>query len=252
MHETRLAILASHNGATLQAILDAYETGALAMRPVVVIANNSQSGVAPRAKRHSIPLCHLSGKTHPAPEALDRAISQTLEHHAANLVLLAGYMKKLGPCTLTRFGGRVLNTHPALLPKFGGRGMYGARVHAAVLASGEAITGVSIHLVEAEYDKGALLAQCEVPVMAKDTVETLACRVQGARTKISRGSASGHYDRPPPVARHLMDTDRLLSAAVTSSDAVGMNPNPPMFGRRTNLAQVSLFNCRLKTKCTRH
>jgi phosphoribosylglycinamide formyltransferase-1 len=98
-------------------------------------------------------------------------------------VLLAGYMKKLGPYTLDCFRGRVLNTHPALLPKFGGQGMYGARVHEAVLAAGEAVTGVSVHVVDAEYDQGPVIAQCEVPVLAGDTVDTLASRVQERERK---------------------------------------------------------------------
>jgi len=112
------------------------------------------------------------------PETLDHAICSTLEQHKVTLVLLAGYMKKLGSYTLEHFRGCVLNTHPALLPKFGGHGMYGARVHEAVLAAGEVRTGVSVHIVDAEYDQGPVVAQCEVPVLAGDTVDTLASRVQ--------------------------------------------------------------------------
>jgi len=95
-----------------------------------------------------------------------------------DLVVLAGYMKKLGPRTLARFRGRIVNTHPALLPKFGGKGMYGIHVHRAVLAAGEAKTGASVHLVDEEYDTGRVVAQREVPVLAGDTPETLAERVQ--------------------------------------------------------------------------
>ncbi|HEU5194409.1 MAG TPA: formyltransferase family protein, partial [Methylomirabilota bacterium] len=95
-----------------------------------------------------------------------------------DLVVLAGYMKKLGPRTLAHFRGRIINTHPALLPKFGGRGMYGLHVHGAVLAAGEKTTGASVHLVDEEYDTGRIVAQCEVDVRAGDTPETLAERVQ--------------------------------------------------------------------------
>jgi len=91
-------------------------------------------------------------------------------------VILAGYMKKLGPLTLQAFRGRILNIHPALLPKFGGPGMYGKRVHAAVLAAGETVTGVTVHVVDALYDHGRILAQCEVPVREGDTVDSLADR----------------------------------------------------------------------------
>jgi phosphoribosylglycinamide formyltransferase-1 len=178
MNETRIGILASHHGTTLQAIIDACQAGSLTATLAVVLTNNSQSGAAQRAQRYAIPCHHLSGQTHSTPEALDRAICATLEQHQVTLVLLAGYMKKLGPYTLKHFRGRVLNTHPALLPKFGGHGMYGGRVYEAVLAAGEAMTGVSVHVVEAEYDQGPVIAQCEVPVLAGDTVATLTSRVQ--------------------------------------------------------------------------
>jgi phosphoribosylglycinamide formyltransferase 1 len=120
---------------------------------------------------------HLSGATHPDPARLDAAILDALVGHDVELIVLAGYLKKLGPQTLRHFEGRVLNIHPALLPKFGGRGMYGLRVHEAVLAAGERETGAIIHVVDDEYDHGRIVAQCRVPVMAGDTAESLAARV---------------------------------------------------------------------------
>ena len=99
-----------------------------------------------------------------------------MKSHGVEVVALAGYMKKLGPRTLGAYRNRVLNVHPALLPKFGGRGMYGDRVHAAVLASGERVSGVTVHLVDEEYDRGPVISQVEVPVMPDDTPETLAAR----------------------------------------------------------------------------
>ncbi len=178
MEPLRLGVLASHGGTTLQAVMDACEVGLLNARVVVVISNNSQSGAMQRARHGTIASVHLSDKTHPMPRALDEAIAQTLEQHLVNLVLLAGYLKKLGTHTLSRFQGRILNTHPALLPKFGGQGMYGSRVHAAVLAAGETVTGISVHLVDADYDTGPVIAQCEVPLDPGDTAESLADRVQ--------------------------------------------------------------------------
>ena len=178
MHDTKIGVLASHNGTMLQAIIDACQAGSLTATPSVVISNNSQSGAAQRSWQYAIPFYHLSGRTHPTPEALDSAICQTLGQHDVDLVVLAGYLKKLGPSTLARFEGRVLNTHPALLPQFGGQGMYGVRVHEAVLAAGASVTGVSVHMVEASYDTGPVVAQCEVPVLAGDTVATLSARVQ--------------------------------------------------------------------------
>jgi phosphoribosylglycinamide formyltransferase-1 len=124
-----------------------------------------------------IPTCHVSAATHPDPDALDRAILGALREHGVELVVLAGYMRKLGPRTLAAYRGRILNIHPALLPRFGGPGMYGKRVHEAVLAAGETITGVTIHLVDEQYDAGPILAQREVPILPGDTSEALAARV---------------------------------------------------------------------------
>ena len=174
----QIAVLASHAGTVLQAIVDACEAGQLPARVGLIISNNSGSGAALRAERHGIPFQHLSGQTHPDAAELDAAILEALAQHGTDIVFLAGYMKKLGPRTLAHFRGRILNTHPALLPKFGGQGMYGARVHAAVLAAGDGQTGVSVHLVEAEYDTGPVVAQCEVSVAPGDSVETLSARVQ--------------------------------------------------------------------------
>jgi phosphoribosylglycinamide formyltransferase-1 len=172
-----LGFLASGRGSNMQAVIDACKSGRLAAQPRVVISNNSGSGALARADRESIPCYHLSGRTHPDPVQLDAAILDALLRHEVELVTLAGYMKKLGPRTLERYAGRIINVHPALLPKFGGLEMYGARVHQAVLATGEKETGVTIHLVDAEYDTGPIVAQYRVQVLADDTVESLSQRV---------------------------------------------------------------------------
>jgi len=174
----RIGALASHEGTTLQAVLDATASGRLPATVAVVISNNSASGALRRARAAGVEAVQLSSVTHPDPAALDAAILATLREASADVVLLAGYMKKLGPQTLAAYKGRILNTHPALLPKFGGQGMYGNNVHAAVLAAGETETGVSIHLVDADYDTGAVVAQCRVPVRSDDGVTELAARVQ--------------------------------------------------------------------------
>jgi phosphoribosylglycinamide formyltransferase-1 len=173
----KLGFLASHRGSDMQAVVDACASGRLTATPAVVISNNAGSEALARARQHGMPYAHLSGTTHPAPGRLDGAIRDTLVSHGVELVVLAGYMKRLGPLTLERFEGRVLNIHPALLPKFGGQGMYGRHVHEAVLAAGERETGITIHLVDAEYDHGRVVAQCRVPVLAGDSVESLAQRV---------------------------------------------------------------------------
>jgi phosphoribosylglycinamide formyltransferase 1 len=173
----KLGLLASHRGSGVQAVVDACASGRLAAVPRVVISNNADAEVLTRARRHGIPSCHLSGATHPDPLRRDGAILDALVSHDAELVVLTGYLKKLGPQTLRHFAGRVLNIHPALLPKFGGQGMYGRRVHEAVLAAGEHETGVTIHLADDDYDRGRIIAQCRVPVLAGDTVDSLAERV---------------------------------------------------------------------------
>lgn len=172
-----VGVLASHGGSNLQAIIDACERRELDAKVRTVISNNAGSGALRRAIRHGIPAYHRSGKTHPDPAELDAEIARLLEEHDVGLVALAGYMKKVGPVMLERFGGRILNIHPALLPKYGGAGMYGLRVHEAVLEAAETVTGVTIHVVDEEYDRGPIVAQCEVAVLPGESAERLAVRV---------------------------------------------------------------------------
>jgi phosphoribosylglycinamide formyltransferase-1 len=161
----------------MQAIITACKAGVVKARPAAVISNNGDSGALLRAKQECIPYYHLSTKTHPVPEELDSAILDALVSNQVSLVILAGYMRKLGVQTLRYYKGRVLNIHPALIPSHGGEGMYGIRVHQAVLAAGEKETGITIHLADEDYDRGAIIAQSRVPVLPGDTAETLANRV---------------------------------------------------------------------------
>ena len=178
----KLGVLASHHGTTLQSVIDACATGRIPGRVVAVISNNSTSGALAKARRAGIRTAHLSSSTHPSPDVLDLAIRDTLLDAGADLVLLAGYMKHVGPMVLAAFRGRILNTHPSLLPKFGGKGMHGDRVFEAVLESRETESGVSIHLVDPEYDTGPVVRQCTVEVVPGDSLETLKARVR-AREK---------------------------------------------------------------------
>ena len=179
----RLAVLASHEGTTLQAVIDACATDLLDAELAIVISNNSNSGALRRATDAAIATAHISGKTHPG-ELEDQTLLATLKQAKADYVLLLGYMKKLGDLTLNHFQGRILNTHPSLLPKFGGHGYYGRTVHEAVLKAKEKVTGATIHLVDTEYDTGPLLSQVRVPVKANDTVEALEARVKTAEQKL--------------------------------------------------------------------
>ena len=172
-----IGFLASHNGSNMQAIIDACNYGTLHSVPTVVISNNSKSGAIERARKEGISHYHLSGKQYPDHTDLDQAILNVLIDHSVDIIILAGYMKKLGPKTLTHFEGRVLNIHPALLPKYGGKGMYGMHVHEAVISAGEPESGVSIHVVDGNYDTGPIIAQSRVPVEPTDTAEILAARV---------------------------------------------------------------------------
>lgn len=177
MEKLRIGFLASHNGSNMQAIIDAIKRGELDATPVVVISNNSNAYALERARNEGIPAYHISSKHYPNEEELDQAILDTLIKHNANIVCLAGYMKKVGAKVLNHFKNRVLNIHPALLPKFGGKGMYGRFVHEAVLKAREKQSGCTVHLVDEHYDHGRILGQKVVPVYPDDTVETLAARV---------------------------------------------------------------------------
>ena len=175
--ELKLGFLASHGGSNMSAILEAIENGRLAAQPCVVISNNKESKALQTAREKGLPGYHVNAKTEGTERQADIKILQLLQEHDVNLVILNGYMKKIGPETLHAFDGRILNVHPALLPKYGGQGMYGKFVHEAVLAAGEKVTGVTIHVIDEEYDRGAILGQTEVPVLPGDTPETLAARV---------------------------------------------------------------------------
>ena len=176
----RIGVLASHAGSLFQVLADASKRGDLNAEIAVLISNNSRCGAIRRAGALNIPTCHLSGKTHPDPDQLDAAILNTLMRYEIDFIVLAGYMKQLGPQVLTYFMDRIINTHPALLPLHGGQGMYGRRVHQAVLDSGAAESGVTIHRVVADYDTGPILAQSRVPVLPNDRVEDLELRVKEA------------------------------------------------------------------------
>jgi phosphoribosylglycinamide formyltransferase 1 len=174
----KIGFLASHGGSSMKAILDAMGEGSLHASACVVISNNADAPALIHARMLGIPSYHLS-QTKLAGEAdLDRVVADTLAAHGADLVVLSGYLRKLGPHTLERYRSRILNIHPGLLPRHGGRGMYGRHVHETVIAAAERMSGITIHIVDEEYDHGPLLARCEVPVEVGDTPATLAERIE--------------------------------------------------------------------------
>jgi phosphoribosylglycinamide formyltransferase-1 len=180
----RIGVLASHEGTTLQSIIDGCAQGRINGRVVAVISNNSGSGALRKAAAAGIETFHLSSMTHSSGNSLDMAICSALQRARADVIFLAGYMKRLGPRTLAAFPARILNTHPALLPKFGGQGMFGDRVFEAVLAEGEPESGASVHLVDAEYDAGAVVRQERIRVLPGDSVESLKARVHACEREV--------------------------------------------------------------------
>ncbi|MCR4438648.1 MAG: phosphoribosylglycinamide formyltransferase [bacterium] len=177
MPHLRLAVLASGRGSNLEAILRAIDRGELDAEVAAVISNKSTAGALEIARSRGIPAVHLSALQFSSQEEFDKALLQLLERHAVNFIALAGYLKMLSPTIVRAFRHRILNIHPALLPSFGGKGLYGHYVHEAVLAYGCKVSGATVHLVDEEYDTGPPVIQECVPVLEDDTPETLAARV---------------------------------------------------------------------------
>lgn len=172
--KSRLAVLASGGGSNLQAILEYLRVlGDRRGGDVVVVASDrAAAGALDRAGRQNIPAVVLE-----TAEQSGAALDRVLEEHGVDLVVLAGYLRLVPPETVRRYQGRMINVHPALLPAFGGPGMYGQRVHRAVMESGTRVTGVTAHFVDEGYDRGRIIAQWPVPVFAQDQPGTLAARV---------------------------------------------------------------------------
>jgi phosphoribosylglycinamide formyltransferase-1 len=175
MSNLRIAFLASNNGTSFRAILDQIRTGHLDATAVLVVSNKANSAALAHAKECKVPNLHIPTKG--VEDEADRTLHDALTQTGAELVVLSGYLRKLGPMTLSAFEGRILNVHPALLPKYGGKGMYGRNVHQAVLENREPITGATVHLVDAEYDHGRTIAIAEVPIEASDDVASIERRV---------------------------------------------------------------------------
>ncbi len=173
-----IAVFGSGRGSNFQAILTAIESRKLpGVRIVVVVSNNSGAGILDIGRRHGIPAVHISERQFPDESAFAEALLALLKRHGADFVALAGYMKRVPRQVIGAYRNRIINIHPALLPKFGGKGMYGIHVHEAVLAAGEKFSGATIHIVDEEYDRGPIVLQRQVAVEPGDTPESLAARV---------------------------------------------------------------------------
>jgi phosphoribosylglycinamide formyltransferase-1 len=173
----RIGVLASGGGSNLQAIIDACARGEIDGAVVVVISNNPRAGALDRARRAGIPAVAMHHRAFPDRDTFDAKLVEILHSYAVDLVCLAGFMRILGPAFIGEFPGRIMNIHPALLPSFGGLGMYGERVHRAVLDSGVKFSGCTIHFANEAPDGGPIILQAVVPVRDDDTPETLAARI---------------------------------------------------------------------------
>lgn len=178
MRPLRIAVLASGGGSNLQALID-HAAGASgpSWGVVLVISDRPGAGALERAARHGLVREVVVAGAGQDPMAVEARLLTLFERHEIDLVLLAGYLRLVPPAVVARYSGRILNIHPALLPAFGGKGMYGMHVHRAVLESGARLTGVTVHVVDDVYDRGRIVAQWPVPVKTGDTPEALAARV---------------------------------------------------------------------------
>jgi len=172
-----VCVFASGRGSNFQALLEQIDLGAVDARIVLVISNKSAAGALEIARSHNIAAMHLSDVHFPSEEEYVQRLMALLKEYQVQLIVLAGYLKKVPVAVIRRFQNRILNIHPALLPSFGGKGLYGHFVHEAVLEYGCKLSGATVHLVDAEYDTGAPILQKCVPVLEDDTPETLAARV---------------------------------------------------------------------------
>ena len=173
MSGLRMAVLVSGGGTNLQSVIDAVEAGTLQSKIVCVISNKETAYGLERARKHQIPAYFIN----PKEEEYDDKLLAKLEEEKVDLVVLAGYLKILAPNLIQKYKHRIINIHPSLLPKFGGKGFYGLHVHEAVIAAGEKESGATVHYVDEGVDTGEIILQRKVQVEVDDTPETLQARI---------------------------------------------------------------------------
>jgi len=173
----RIAVFISGSGSNLQALIDATKMGVLRAKIAWVVSSSSKAYGLTRAQNEGTETFVFKAKRYPSPEAAAGALLAKLKERHIDYIALAGYLKLLPNNVVSAYRHRIVNIHPALLPKYGGKGMYGHHVHEAVLAAGDKESGVTVHLVDEIYDHGKVLEQVRVPVKPDDTPDTLAARV---------------------------------------------------------------------------
>jgi len=180
-----IAVFASGHGTNFQAIIDAIESGYIKNAGIVLcLVDRKEAGALNRAGKHGIPTAVVERNTFVSHKDFEDTIANETNKARVDLILLAGFMKILSPAFVSQYQGRIMNIHPALLPSFGGKGLYGLKVHQAVLDYGTKITGCTVHFVDEECDHGPIIIQAPVPVQDDDTPETLAKRVLEQEHKI--------------------------------------------------------------------
>jgi len=172
-----ICVFASGRGSNFEALLTRIKEDHIPARIGAVISNNEQAGALDIARRNNVHAYYIERGQFETGDEFCQALENVFDRHRINFVALAGYLRKVPSRIIRRFPNRILNIHPALLPDFGGKGMFGSRVHEAVLASGKTVSGATIHIVDEEYDQGPIVLQRKVPVLPGDTPETLAARV---------------------------------------------------------------------------
>ncbi|MGH6988055.1 MAG: phosphoribosylglycinamide formyltransferase [Caulobacteraceae bacterium] len=178
----RLGFLASGNGSAMCAIVTAIEEGALCAEARLAVSNKPGAPALEFARAHGIET--LCIRTLPDPGAADERLAEALEGAGVEVVVLSGYLRRLAARVLGAYEGRILNIHPALLPRFGGKGLYGRAVHEAVSAAGETKTGASVHMVDEIYDHGPVLAQAEVRIAAGEDPQSIEAKVRALEPEL--------------------------------------------------------------------
>ena len=175
--KARIAVFISGGGSNLQSLIDASRAGRLAGEIVLVVSNNEDAYGLQRATKAGIDTFVYKFKDYESKEAAHADLMAMLENYRVEFIALAGYLKLLPSPVIKKFKNHITNIHPALLPKYGGKGMYGHHVHEAVIAAGDTESGVTVHLVDEIYDNGRILEQKKVPVLPSETADSLAARV---------------------------------------------------------------------------
>lgn len=177
MGKLDLCVFASGRGSNFSALLEAIDDGRLKADVRLLVSNNPEAGALTLAKKYRIPAEIISRDSFSTRDQFVEKLLTTLNHYQVNFIVLAGYLKKIPKEVISDYRHHIVNIHPALLPAFGGKGMYGHHVHEAVLKAGCKVTGVTVHIIDEVYDHGPIVAQKCIPVENQDTPETLAARV---------------------------------------------------------------------------